>query len=69
MTYETDDFARFRFTPRTGQSAADRGYAGEHFRRQRNKHGAIADKVILVMAGACLGGTLVIHFIAKVCAP
>jgi hypothetical protein len=33
MNHETNDFARWRWTPRTGQSTAERAYAGSHCRR------------------------------------
>jgi hypothetical protein len=63
VNHESDDFARWRFTPRTVQSAAQRAYAGSHSKPQTRGE-AVAGVVLAVVIGI-IGAALLVHWWAS----
>jgi hypothetical protein len=63
MNHETNDFARWRWTPRTGQSTAERAYAGSH-QRPQTRGETVAGVVLAVVIGI-LGAAALVHWWAS----
>ena len=58
MNHETDTFARWRFTPRTGASKAESACAVEHFKPAPRGNFNIRSHLLAVFIGAALAALI-----------